>query len=75
VKKGDLVRPKPGTCEGDEEALGLAIIVSDPIQDPFSSYRVVPKYYCKVEWVKTRGRKWTFYLDELILVAQGKAEE
>jgi hypothetical protein len=71
MKKGDLVRPKPGTCEGDEKALGLAIIVSDPIQDVYNP----TKYYCKVEWIKTRGRKWTFYLDDLILVSQGKAEE
>ncbi len=71
MKHGDLVRPKPGTCEGDEKALGLAIIVEGPWSDPYNPGR----FYCKVEWVKGRGRKWTFYLDDLILVSEGKKEE
>ena len=70
MKLGDLVRPKPGKCEGDEKALGLAIIVTEPVQDPYNA----DKSYCKVEWIKSRGRKWTFYLDDLILVSEGNNE-
>jgi len=70
VKKGDMVRPKPGTCEGDEKSLGLAIIVEGPIKDPYQP----DKSYCKVQWVKDRGRRWTFYIDDLILVSEGNNE-
>ena len=69
MKVGDLVRPKPGTCEGDEKALGLGIIVDGPHEDIYST-----RGYCQVEWIKSRGRKWTFYLDDLILVSEGKNE-
>tara|TARA_R100001460_G_scaffold68373_1_gene108907 strand:+ start:192 stop:398 length:207 start_codon:yes stop_codon:yes gene_type:complete len=67
VQVGDLVKPRPGTVEGDPENLGVGVVTSVG-NDSFGGY------ICRVSWSKTKGQPWFMYQKDLILLSKDVKE-
>ena len=63
MKIGDLVKPKPGTVEGDPETLGIGIVTSVEVDDWDNDV-------CRVSWSKTQGQPWFMYEKDLIQISK-----
>ena len=59
MEKGDLVKAKQGTVEGDSESLGIGVIVEAKISDGWGNVRH------KVAWVTTSLKPWLMYEEDL----------
>jgi len=66
VKKGDLVKAKQGTIEGNSESLGVGVIIEANIEDGYGGIRH------RIAWTKNSLKPWLMYEQDLELVSEGK---
>jgi len=66
LKKGDLVKAKQGTVEGDPESLGIGVIIEANIRDDWGGNRH------RIAWTKNSLKPWLMYEQNLELVSEGK---
>jgi hypothetical protein len=62
VKKGTLVKAKPGTVEGDAKKLGVGIVVKDSEEDEYG------QWYCRVQWIKN-SKPWFSWVSDLEILS------
>ena len=60
MKKGDLVKLKPEAAEGDAESLGIGLIIEDDWN----------KEFIYIQWLKSDGKPWFRYKDDVELVSE-----
>jgi len=58
LRKGALVKAKPGTVEGDAERLGVGVLIEDSQKDEYG------QWYCRVQWIKS-SKPWFCYVKDL----------
>ena len=66
MKKGDLVKAKQGTIEGNSESLGVGVIIEANIEDGYGGIRH------RIAWTKNSLKPWLMYEQDLELVSEGK---
>tara|TARA_R100000808_G_C2153077_1_gene162940 strand:+ start:1002 stop:1400 length:399 start_codon:yes stop_codon:yes gene_type:complete len=58
VKKGTLVKARPGTVEGDAKKLGIGIVIKDSEEDEYGMW------CCWVQWI-SRPKPWFSWVSDL----------
>ena len=66
IKKGTLVKAKPGTAEGEVDKLGFGVVIDDPYPCPYSG-----KPICHVQWIRG-GKPWMRYEHDLEIISVEK---
>ena len=66
MKKGDLVKAKQGTIEGDPESLGVGVIIEANIEDGYGGIRH------RITWTKGSVRPWIMYEEDLEWLSKPK---
>jgi len=59
VEKGDLVKAKQGTIEGNSESLGVGVIIEANIEDGYGGIRH------RITWTKGSVKSWLMYEQDL----------
>ena len=59
MEKGDLVKAKQGTIEGDPESLGVGVIIEANIEDDYGGIRH------RIAWTKNSLKPWLMYEQDL----------
>ncbi len=59
MEKGDLVKAKKGTIEGDSESLGVGVIIEANIEDGYGGIRH------RIAWTKNSLKPWLMYEQDL----------
>ena len=59
MEKGDLVKAKQGTIEGDSESLGVGVIIEANIEDGYGGIRH------RIAWTKNSLKPWLMYEQDL----------
>ena len=63
VKKGDLVKLRPGTAEGNEKSVGIGLIIKEGKDD-------WNKEFVYIQWLKSDGKPWFRYKEEVEVVSE-----
>ena len=66
MEKGDLVKAKQGTIEGDPESLGVGVIIEANIEDGYGGIRH------RIAWTKNSLRPWIMYEEDLEWLSKPK---
>tara|TARA_R110002020_G_scaffold19221_1_gene66753 strand:- start:848 stop:1066 length:219 start_codon:yes stop_codon:yes gene_type:complete len=66
MEKGDLVKAKQGTIEGDPESLGIGVIIEANLEDGYGGIRH------RIAWTKNSLEPWLMYEQDLELVSEGQ---
>ena len=66
MEKGDLVKAKQGTIEGDSESLGVGVIIEANIEDGYGGIRH------RITWTKNSLRPWIMYEEDLEWLSKPK---
>lgn len=66
MEKGDLVKAKQGTIEGDSESLGVGVIIEANIEDGYGGIRH------RIAWTKNSLRPWIMYEEDLEWLSKPK---
>ena len=66
MEKGDLVKAKQGTIEGNSESLGVGVIIEANIEDGYGGIRH------RITWTKGSVKPWLMYEEDLELISEGK---
>ena len=66
MEKGDLVKAKQGTIEGDPESLGIGVIIEANLEDGYGGIRH------RIAWTKNSLKPWLMYEQDLELVSEGQ---
>ena len=66
MEKGDLVKAKQGTIEGDPESLGVGVIIEANIEDGYGGIRH------RITWTKGSVRPWIMYEEDLEWLSKPK---
>lgn len=64
MEKGDLVKAKQGTVEGDSESLGVGVIIEANMEDGYGGIRH------RIAWTKNSLKPWLMYEQDLELVSE-----
>tara|TARA_B100001094_G_scaffold272187_1_gene277886 strand:- start:161 stop:379 length:219 start_codon:yes stop_codon:yes gene_type:complete len=64
MEKGDLVKAKQGTVEGDPESLGIGVIIEANMEDGYGGIRH------RIAWTKNSLKPWLMYEQDLELVSE-----
>ena len=59
MEKGDLVKAKQGTIEGNSESLGVGVIIEANIEDGYGGIRH------RITWTKGSVKSWLMYEQDL----------
>jgi hypothetical protein len=68
VEKGDLVKAKQGTIEGDSESLGVGVIIEANIGDGYGGTRH------RIAWTKNSLKPWLMYEEDLEWLSKPKED-
>ena len=66
MEKGDLVKAKQGTIEGNSESLGVGVIIEANIEDGYGGIRH------RITWTKGSVRPWIMYEEDLEWLSKPK---
>jgi hypothetical protein len=66
VEKGDLVKAKQGTIEGNSESLGVGVIIEANIEDGYGGIRH------RITWTKGSVKSWLMYEEDLEWLSKPK---
>jgi hypothetical protein len=58
LRKGALVKAKPGTIEGDSEKHGVGVLIEDSRKDEYG------QWHCRVQWISA-SKPWFHYVQDL----------
>jgi len=66
VKKGELVKAKQGTIEGDSESLGVGVSIEANLVDGYGGIRH------RIAWTKGSVKPWLMYEEDLEWLSRPK---
>ena len=66
MEKGDLVKAKQGTIEGNSESLGVGVIIEANIEDGYGGIRH------RITWTKGSVKSWLMYEEDLEWLSKPK---
>ena len=66
MEKGDLVKAKQGTIEGNSESLGVGVIIEANIEDGYGGIRH------RIAWTKNSLKPWLMYEEDLEWLSKPK---